>query len=145
MQERRNCIANALEFCLSCTNPPIWGDYLHTFVTKSLWFEIPMVLSWKFIYNIKDQCPLWNLQWDKTAVFQASIIPSRQEKSPVQTWAHRRYEENCFSMVKTMHRLVQSSMYWAMWNRFFCWLFSSKNKSLINSLWPNEDILVNLG
>ena len=39
VQERRNSIANALEVCLSCTNPSIWSDCLqscHYFVREDV-------------------------------------------------------------------------------------------------------------
>ena len=34
MQERRNSIANALELCLSCTNPSIYSRYSFCIVTR---------------------------------------------------------------------------------------------------------------
>ena len=53
MQERHNSIAYALDLCLYCTNPSIWGELLYAVLTRN-----PSITGWynKFV----DEYRVWS-------------------------------------------------------------------------------------
>ena len=74
VQERHNSIANALELCLSCTNPWMWCHVSPTETLLTHWYKMDTIADtgWHWIH-----LPLFSVAWydnSKEVIYTATFM-----------------------------------------------------------------------